>query len=49
MFIAKHQGAFQRKIRWAYDFPVHIQITTSEWEYLKCITLEFYILFSSLI
>jgi hypothetical protein len=43
MFIAKHQGAFQPKIRWVYDFPVHIQITTSDWEYLKCITLPFHI------
>jgi hypothetical protein len=47
MFIAKHQGAFQLKIRWVYDFLVHIQITTSDWEYLKCIKLEFHILFSS--
>jgi hypothetical protein len=43
MFIAKHQGTFQPKIRWVYDFPVCIQITTSDWEYLKCITLEFHI------
>jgi hypothetical protein len=47
MFIAKHQGTFQPKIRWVYDFPVRIQITTSDWEYLKCLTLEFHILFSS--
>jgi hypothetical protein len=46
MFIAKHQGAFQPKIRWVYDFLVRIQITTLDWEYLKCITLEFDILFS---
>jgi hypothetical protein len=47
MFIAKHRGAFQPKIIWVYDFPVRIQITTSDWEYLKCITLQFHILFSS--
>jgi hypothetical protein len=42
------KGAFQPKISWVYDFPIRIQITTSDWEYLKCITLEFHILFSSL-
>jgi hypothetical protein len=47
MFIAKHQGTFQPKFRWVYDFSVRIQITTSDWEYLKCITLEFHILFFS--
>jgi hypothetical protein len=47
MFITKHQGAFQPKIRWVYDFPVRIQKITSDWEYLKCITLQFHILFSS--
>jgi hypothetical protein len=47
MLIAKHQGAFQPKIRWVYDFLVRIQITTSDWGYLKCMTLEFHILFSS--
>jgi hypothetical protein len=46
MFIAKHRGAFQPKIRWVYDFPVRIQITTSDWEYLKCITLQLHIQFS---
>jgi hypothetical protein len=30
MFIAKHLGTFQPKIRWVYDFPVRIQITTSD-------------------
>jgi hypothetical protein len=47
MFIAKYQGTFQPKIRWVSNFTVLIQITTSDWEYLKCITLEFHILFSS--
>jgi hypothetical protein len=47
MFIAKQRGTFQEKIRWVYDFSVHILITTSDWEYLKCITLEFHNLFSS--
>jgi hypothetical protein len=26
VFIAKHREAFQPKIIWVYDFPVHIQI-----------------------
>jgi hypothetical protein len=30
-----------------YDLLVRIQITTSDWEYLKCITLQFHILLSS--
>jgi hypothetical protein len=47
MFIAKHQGAFQPKIIWVYDFPVRIQTKNSDWEYLKCITLQFHIMFSS--
>jgi hypothetical protein len=42
MFIANHQGPFQEKIRWVTDFLVHIQITTSDLEYLKCITLVFH-------
>jgi hypothetical protein len=47
MFIAKHRETFQPKIRWVTNFLVRIQITTSDWEDLKCIILEFHILLSS--
>jgi hypothetical protein len=49
-FISKHQGPFQEKITWVTGFPVPIQITTSDWEYFKCITLVFQsILLSTLV
>jgi hypothetical protein len=47
MFIANHREPFQEKNRWVTDFPVRIQIKTSDWEYLKCITLVFHNPFSS--